>query len=470
MIAEAKSTIASGLSRLREMLSEPHRLIGVSLLRIALGLNILVFYITHLYERHYLWGDDGLVPFSTFLTQMHAQRNLSLYQLSTAPAYENALFFGGLLVTIAFILGFKTRPSSILFFIFTWSLYTRDQFVMTAGDNLLYLIIFLMMFCDCGAYFSIDAADAAARGDIKKKPRPFVSLLHNFGVLAILLQLSLLYLTSAFYKISGHMWQDGTALYYVLRTSEFNLSPLAHFLYQNVILVTALTYFTILFQLAWPFLIWSRAARPFVALGAFALHANIGYFMGLVWFSAVLISAELIIFDDLDYRRFARFCDRTFDALARSWTNIASQRIPRKWAIEVIYDGDCPMCGRIVDRWARSLDWLRLLGIASFRARGFVPPDGVTLADLEKRMYVSDGHGVMSSGIDAVWMVATRLPLLWIALPLIWISRKLGFGRALYDLVAANRMMLPVGHCAEAACAPVNERPRPSPESGTGSF
>ena len=467
MIAELRSTIASRLGRLRELLSEPHRLIGVALLRIALGLNILVFYITHVYERQYLWGDNGLIPFSTFMTEMRLGRNFSLYQLSTTPLYENALFFGGLLVTIAFILGYKTRLSSILFFVFTWSLYARDQFVMTAGDNLLYLMIFLLMFCDCGAHFSIDAA---ARGDIKSTPRPFVALLHNFGVLAMLLQLCLLYLTSAFYKIQGHMWQDGTALYYVLRTSEFNLSPVAHFLYQNTILVTALTYSTILFQMAWPFLIWSRPARPFVALGAFSLHASIGYFMGLVWFSAVVISAELIIFDDLDYHRFALFCDRTFDALARSWGNFASQRIPRKWAIAVIYDGDCPICVRIVDRWARSLDWLRLLGIASFRAPGFAPPPGVAPEDLEKRMYVTDGDGTASGGIDAVWMVATRLPLLWITLPIIWISRKLGFGRPLYDLVAANRMMLPIGHCDGSACAVVKERPTPSPQSGAGSF
>jgi predicted DCC family thiol-disulfide oxidoreductase YuxK len=464
MMVSALSTAGSALGRLREFLSEPHRLVGVSLLRIALGLNILAFYITHIYERQYLWGDNGLVPFGTFLWLLRVQRDYSLYQLSASHAYENLLFFGGLLITIAFVLGFMTRVSSILFFVFTWSLYARDQFLLSGGDNLLYLLAFLLMFCDCGAYFSIDAM----RNRASPTPRPFVALLHNFAVLAILLQLCLVYLTSAFYKIQGHMWQDGTALYYVLRTSEFNLSPFAQHFYQNAIIVTALTYMTILFQMAWPFLIWVRAARPFIALGAFTLHASIGYFMGLVWFSAVLIGAELIIFDDIDYRRFARFCEDKLAALARAWTDFASRHIPRKWAIEVLYDGDCPLCTRVVARWARSLDWLGLLKITSFRSRDFVPPVGVTLGDLEKRMYVLDADGRVSSGIGAVWTVATRLPAAWPTLPLIWISRRFGFGDVLYDLVAANRIILPVGRCENATCAPLEARPAPTPASETG--
>jgi hypothetical protein len=285
-------------------MSVKHRTIAVSVLRICLGTTILVYYAQHLFQREFLWGDTGVVPFSTFLRIMRAQHNLSLYLLSPSPVYHSLVFYLGMLVAVAFIMGYRTRIATVLFYVFTWSLYTRSWFLLTGGDNLLYLLAFYLMFADCGACFSVDAW---LRRNRAKPDNPFAAMPHNFAVLAIIVQLSLLYFTSAFFKIQGHMWQDGTAIYYILRTAEFNLSPLAHYFYDSGAVVTLLTWFTIVFQMAWPFLIWNRRAKPFVFLGALTLHSMIGYFMGLVWFSFVMISAELAIFDDSELIRFADF-------------------------------------------------------------------------------------------------------------------------------------------------------------------
>ncbi len=45
-----------------------------------------------------------------------------------------------------------------------------------------------------------------------------------------------------------------------------------------------------------------------VALGALLLHSSIGYFMGLTWFSMVMIGAETIMFSDHDYQRYRLAC------------------------------------------------------------------------------------------------------------------------------------------------------------------
>lgn len=310
----------SGSGRLRDWLGEvrrlasvEHRTIALSVLRIFVGLTLLIYYSQHILQREYLWGNAGLVPFSRFQQLMHFRHSFSLYLLSSSFLYQTAVFYVGLVVTLAFTLGYRSRVSSVLFYVFTWSLFQRNVFLLTGGDNLLYLVAFLLMFTDCGAHFSIDAIAGRSR----TQPGPFVAMVHNYAVLAIILQLSLVYLTSAFYKLQGDLWQNGTALYYVLRTSEFNLSPFAHHFYDRETVASLLTWGTVIFEISWSFLIWNRRTKVFVALSAVLLHSMIGYFMGLVWFSFVFIGAQVIIFKDSELMGYAARVREVADA-ARS--------------------------------------------------------------------------------------------------------------------------------------------------------
>ena len=311
------------LAEVRLFASVKHRTIALSVLRIFVGLTLLVYYSQHVFQREYLWGNTGLVPFSLFQQIMYLRHGFSLYLLSPSFLYETAIFYAGLVVTIAFTIGYRTRISSILFYVFTWSLFQRNIFLLTGGDNFLYLVAFFLMFADCGAHFSIDAIS----GRSCNQPRSFVAMVHNYAVLAIIVQLSLVYLTSAFYKIEGPLWQNGTALYYVLRLSEFNLSSFAHHFYDREIVVKLLTWGTVIFEMSWPFLIWNRRTKPFVALGAVLLHSMIGYFMGLVWFSFVFIGAQVIIFKDSELISYAA---RIREAAGAARASLIAPLVPRK--------------------------------------------------------------------------------------------------------------------------------------------
>jgi hypothetical protein len=43
-----------------------------------------------------------------------------------------------------------------------------------------------------------------------------------------------------------------------------------------------------------------------MVIGAIAMHISIAYFMGLTWFSFVMISAEAIVFSDEEYLGYSR--------------------------------------------------------------------------------------------------------------------------------------------------------------------
>lgn len=266
----------------------------------------MVTYVQHAREFGFLWGSRGALPYQAFAAGDRGV--LSLYGISGAAWLHAALYLAGIAVSAAFALGWRTRAMAVLFWAFTWSLFIRNPFLLDGGDNLTYLLAFYLIFADCGASLSLDAARRRRRP--RSRGAGFAAMVHNYALLAVMLQLCLLYFTSGFFKAQGHVWQDGTAIYYILRSTEFNLSAVGSLFWRNAAVVTLLTWSTVIFELAWPFLIWGRKTRFWVASAAVLLHAAIGYFMGIAWFSMVMISAQAVAFDDSEYRRAAGLARR----------------------------------------------------------------------------------------------------------------------------------------------------------------
>ncbi|MBX5451830.1 MAG: HTTM domain-containing protein, partial [Thermogemmatispora sp.] len=159
-----------------------------------------------------------------------------------------------------------------------------------------------------------------------------------------------MYLISSLAKAQGVLWYQGTALYYVLRVSEFSLPAVSPLIYNNVLLSSLLTYATLLFQVAFPFLIWNKYTRPFMIIGAVLLHTAIAVVMGLFWFSATMISVDVIFFDDKSYQAFAQRCQSLKAALERRVASyIDSLRLApwvQKQKFLVLYNNTCNICNK----------------------------------------------------------------------------------------------------------------------------
>lgn len=292
--------VARQLAATRETFSVEHRTIGAAALRIMLGATTLMMYALHFHQRAFLWGDQGVFPRDINATFLALRNSWSLYNVGSGDSLHALIFVAGMIVTALFTVGFMTRLTSVLFFAFTFSLYTRNEIVLDGGNNLLMLIAFFLMFVD------VSGKRVPPAGGPPPAQNRYVALLHNLGVLAIIGQISILYFTSAWAKMMGHMWQDGTAIYYVLRTSEFHLSPLTDFLIGNPLLVVLFTYATIVLQVGFPFMIWNKTLKYPWILAACSFHIAIAYFMGLVWFSLTMLSCELILVSDQAYLALAR--------------------------------------------------------------------------------------------------------------------------------------------------------------------
>jgi len=88
-------------------------------------------------------------------------------------------------------------------------------------------------------------------------------------------------------------------------------------------------YGTIILQVGFPFIIWSRTLKYPWILGACTFHLAIAYFMGLVWFSFTMLSCELILIDDRAYAFIYHALRRSYTASRDALTRYASERLSR---------------------------------------------------------------------------------------------------------------------------------------------
>ncbi len=298
------AALAGRWQRLLDAAGTERRLIATALIRISFGALLCVYYAVHAFQREFVWGPHGVLSSPMIASVIKLDHAYSLYALSDSLLVFNLLYLCGFLVSVAFLLGWKSRITSVLFFVFTWSLYQRNYFAIDGGDNVIFLISFYLMFADVGRRFSLDAYAAARAGREVAVPW-WRAMLHNYAVLACLVQICMLYLFAGLWKANSHMWLDGTAIYYILRVNEFQLPGISPLIYHSALLGVLSCYATIIFEMLLPFDVWKRNMRIWMLLGAIVLHLSIGIVMGLMYFSLAMIAADLIFLADDQYVRYA---------------------------------------------------------------------------------------------------------------------------------------------------------------------
>jgi antimicrobial peptide system SdpB family protein len=444
--------------RLVALASQERLLIGASLFRIGAGVTLLYQALINYHQRGYLYGPDGVYPYGLFVNRLGETRSFSLYALSPSPLLFELLFHLGLVVTFAWVLGWRTRLMTLLTYVFTWSLHERNPLLWDGGDNLLHLVLVYGLFANLGAHFSLDAERLRAERLAGGWRAQALAMLHGAAMLAFALQVCLVYAVAGLYKVQGEMWQSGTALYYIMRVDEFSWPGHSELIYRNALLVAALTYATVAFQVGFTFLYFLNRRTRLLALAAgISFHLGIALFMGLVTFSALLISAELALIPDAEYRWLGRSFDRLGGSLG-AWTArrrgalLASPALAGL-RVDLFYDGWCPFCQRTVGLIGR-LDPLRLIEPRSFRQPDVLERFGLDPARAEARLQARDRRtGRPVEGIDALRLVASRLPPLWPLWPVLWIASLVGLGQPAYDFVAARRLIVPAG-CGQSCALP----------------
>ncbi|MFD7386002.1 MULTISPECIES: HTTM domain-containing protein [Streptomyces] len=273
----------------------PVSVVGVSGARVLLGFVGLMYYVSQYGDRAFLFGPDSVLPWQEFADRVAENDSFSLYAISSSSAWFEIVFHLGIIIALLVMLGVGGRVGLAVHWIFLWSIYERQTVLLDGGDNLAYLVIPMLLLTRCYDRFSFPSGIGAKLASrLPDRVRVTATPLHNLGVIAIALQMCLVYVVSGLYKVQGQMWQDGTALFYVLRVPEFSFPALSHLVYENDFLVFSGTYVTVLFLVYFPLGVLVPALRPWAAVMSIGFHLGIGLLMGLTGFALTMVACDLV--------------------------------------------------------------------------------------------------------------------------------------------------------------------------------
>ena len=233
--------------------------LAVCATRAGLGLVALMLYLTHYGQRAYLWGPDAVWSWDVFVQGLADGGTFSLLAISPSGVWFEIVFHLALVVSLAVTLGVGGRPMLVTHWLLLWSFAQRNPLLLDGGDNLALIVVPMLLLTRCFDRLRL----FPPLWSVPRLADHWAStLLHNIGVVAIGAQICLVYVTSGLYKVQGEMWQDGTALYYVLRVPEFMWPGVSEHVFTNAFLVTAGSYAATLLLVMFPALIlvdWLRA-------------------------------------------------------------------------------------------------------------------------------------------------------------------------------------------------------------------
>jgi hypothetical protein len=300
----------------RLLTERPLSLYAAAFVRIGYGLLYFVFLAREFPHRHEIWGPES--PWTPDLArQMYDQGGgFTFLTLSDSRLYFEAWYAGALLIAVLFMLGWRTRAVSILFAVVVVSFYDRNVLITDGGDNLTILMAIYLCFTACGRRWSLDARRAGRRAPVRASravgvARQFtVTVLHNCALLVMMAQMCILYGAASLYKVQGNMWDDGTAMHYVLNLDLFRTWPeLSDFMDSHHLMIAFSTYLTVLIQIALPFSLFSKLKYVILAVVT-GMHLGIAVVMGMPYFSGVMIVADAVFLPDRFYLFLARMWRR----------------------------------------------------------------------------------------------------------------------------------------------------------------
>ena len=199
-------------------------------------------------------------------------------------------------------LGWRTRAMALVNYLGLLTIHHRNLATASGADVLLVVVSFYLLLSPCGAAYSLDARRRDRRRGTEAEP-----LILPWAQRLIQLQVSAVYFITAALKAGGSTWQDGTALHYVLNNGEVRRFTFG--LTDYPIAINAMTHGALLLEFALAFLLWVRAARPWIIPLGIGLHVAIGLTINIPIFGELITACYLTYLAPDEFLSLARRLD-----------------------------------------------------------------------------------------------------------------------------------------------------------------
>lgn len=197
--------------------------------------------------------------------------------------YNNKSFSAGyffIFGTLFFLaLSYFVKKIPILFEVFLWflviNIHNKLYPTLTGGDHLLNQFLFFNCFL------------SKTRSNSSIWLNDLTKCFHNFGVLAIVIQIQIVYLIAGSAKLNSSDWLSGIAIINLGEVNYFNL-------YSNTFSFAGIfgyffNYLILFYQLLFPVLIWvEKIKKPLLVIGILT-HLYIAFVMGIMGFGLIML-------------------------------------------------------------------------------------------------------------------------------------------------------------------------------------
>ena len=192
--------------------------------------------------------------------------------------------YAGSLLSLA--LGFHTRLSAFLAWGLHLSLVTSGFASFYGVDQLANTFLFYLFLFPSGRAWTFASRPASSR---REETIPV-------GCLRVMqVHLCVIYLAAGLDKAMGSQWWNGEAIWQAVSQPAFSTFDLSWLARHSWIPMLA-GWGTLVVEIGYVFLIWPRRTRKVWCIATIGLHLGIGLFMGLVFFSSVMILLTSCLF------------------------------------------------------------------------------------------------------------------------------------------------------------------------------
>ncbi|MFG2812899.1 HTTM domain-containing protein [Streptomyces sp. NPDC048410] len=328
-----------------------------AIVRIGFSLTFLLYLLREFPNRQELYGSASPWTFDLAQRLIASNGAFSVLMWSDSGWWFEVVYLVAIAASLGLLLGWHTRTMSLLFMVGVLALLNRNVLLGDGGDTLIHLVASYLVLTRCGQVWSLDARrrrraaeDDAPRDagvptrialwvvlglflavaqltgfaelswgwalflwgmwliqalwfrvergehtELRAVMDATANVVHNAALLVIAAQVCILYATAGLYKIQGPRWQDGTAVHYPLHLAYFSpWGPLSRTVDGSAVLVTALTYGTVILQVAFPFTLLNRRVKNVLLPILMAEHASIAVLCGLPFFSMAMVFADAV--------------------------------------------------------------------------------------------------------------------------------------------------------------------------------
>lgn len=252
----------------------------LAVVRIAYGTLVVLWALTLMPDLLSFFSTSGVLP-----EQPRYDWQVGLFQVFSSDAAVILLWLLLVAGAVSLALGYRTRLAAVVTFVVLMSFQRRNPFMMNAGDRLIRILGFYLMFAPSGVSLSLDRWRRARQAFWEFPARA------PWALRLIQIQVSVVYLFTVWAKVRGATWSDGTAVFYAVRIGDLVRLRVPDVVAESLLIVNLLTWGTLAVELALAVLIWNRRLRPWVIALGVALHLGIELTMRLGFFSmAVFVS------------------------------------------------------------------------------------------------------------------------------------------------------------------------------------